>query len=78
MIPARFTRDEDGNMRLRSEFCIGHRERTPELCPGCGESVTHPLYPDCYADDVRLIGQPHTGWHNICACEMEALERKTA
>ena len=78
MIPSRFTRDEDGNVRPREEFYIGHRERKPELCPGCGESVDHPLYPDCYADDVRLIGQPHTGWHNVCAEEVEAEERNAA
>lgn len=51
-------------------FC-DESEPEDDLCPGCAESVTHPLYRDRYADDVRRIGQPYTGWHNACAEDEE-------
>jgi hypothetical protein len=42
-------------------------EPEPENCPGCGESVDHPLHPDNYVDNVHRIGHPFAGWHHACA-----------
>lgn len=73
----RFTRDEDGEVRPRTDFYLS--EPGPEIiCPGCEQSVTSTLCRYSYAEGVRQIGQPLTGWHEACAVAKEGELKKLA
>lgn len=61
----RFTRDEDGEIKPRTDFYISDSPE-PMICPGCEQNVSSELSRDSYAPGVRIHGQPYEGWHNKC------------